>query len=236
MAQTALLTMADHADLRVRIGHGAAYGDAINQVLVVPTEYEEVAREYPIFFRRDADGAFQSVALLGFERDENLFLDDAGWQARYIPAVQRRGPFLIGMQDGQPMIHVDLNHPAIGPEGAALFLPHGGHAPCLEAAAEVLRTLHEGVEIAPAMFAAFGHYDLIEPVVAEIAIDEERQYRLPDLFTIDATALAALDGDALAQLNAAGALRAAFTVLSSLGNVTDLIARKRRRGGADAAV
>ena len=42
-----------------------------------PTEYGDIQREYPIFFRKDPrHGESLSVALLGFAQDENLFLQD----------------------------------------------------------------------------------------------------------------------------------------------------------------
>ncbi|PNB46164.1 peptide ABC transporter permease, partial [Pseudomonas sp. FW305-130] len=88
---------------------------------------------------------FYAVALLGLDPDENLFLDAAGWQARHIPAIHQRGPFLIGLVDrtidGQtrrePMLHVDLDHPRIAaapqsPHAQAVFLPHGGSSPYLD--------------------------------------------------------------------------------------------------------
>jgi hypothetical protein len=61
---------------------------------VLPTEFEEVQREYPILIRKDPSGDYQAVALLGLDRDENLFLDETGWNARYVPAVQQRGAVL----------------------------------------------------------------------------------------------------------------------------------------------
>ena len=82
-----LLNNIDHHDLRVITRHGAEFGDAVNQVMVFPTEFEAVQREYPIVFRRDAEGALRPVALLGLTREENLFLDGAGgWRAGYVPA------------------------------------------------------------------------------------------------------------------------------------------------------
>ena len=121
MTNRVLLNNVDHHDVRVRTGHGAAFGDAINQITVFPTEYEELQREYPILFRRDSDGAYYSVALLGLDRDENLFLGGDGWQGRYVPALLQRGPFSIGVSGqgpngeplGEPMIHIDLDDPRV---------------------------------------------------------------------------------------------------------------------------
>ena len=64
-----LLNNIDHQDLRVIVRHGGEFGDSINQTLIFPTEFEEIQREYPIVFRKDAEGEFQSVALLGLDKD-----------------------------------------------------------------------------------------------------------------------------------------------------------------------
>jgi hypothetical protein len=241
MTNNVLLNNVDHQDLRVDTRHGAAYGDAINQALIFPTEYEDIQREYPIFFRRDEAGDFQSIALLGLDRDENLFLGEGGWQARYVPAIQRRGPFSIGLRErdgdgrAEPMIHIDLDHPRIGAgegEGEALFLPHGGNAPYLERVTEVLRQIYTGLEVSKPMFAAFAAQELIRPVAIEAQLSDEEKYVLPDFYTIDEVRLAALDGASLERLHEAGFLRAAFLAAASLGNMSRLIELKNSRRAA----
>lgn len=236
MTGTMILDPITHAALRVAPGNGAAFGDAVNQTLIFPTEIDAIQREYPILIQRDAQGAWQLTALLGFDRDENLFLDALGWTARYIPAVHRRGPFLIGMQqrDGEdhPVIHVDLDDPRVGAAGDALFLPHGGNAPYLDHVADTLRTIHEGHDLNAPMFAAFEQAGLLAPITLEIAIDDGQRYDIAERFTIDSERLATLDGPALQALNQDGLLQLAYAIRSSLANVEDLIVRKRARQAA----
>jgi hypothetical protein len=93
---------------------------------VLPTEFEAVQREYPILLRKDPSGDYQAVALLGLDRDENLFLEGENWRGtRYVPAVQQRGAFSIALQDSgdgsepTPMIHVDLDHPRVSASAKA---------------------------------------------------------------------------------------------------------------------
>jgi hypothetical protein len=238
MTNRVLLNNIDHQNLRVITRRSAEFGDNVNQALVFPTEFEELQREYPIFFRKDEHGNFQSVALLGLDRDENLFLDETGWRARYIPAVQERGPFLIGFQDQtvdgeprrEPMIHVDLDHPRISwTEGEPVFLPHGGNSPYLNRIAHTLRLIHQGAELARSMFAALGAAELIEPIEVEIALDDRTQYKLPGFYTIGEDRLARLDGASLERLHRAGFLRLAFCVVSSLANVSRLIDVKNKK-------
>jgi len=237
-----LLDNVEHHDLRIITGHSAAFGAAVNQVRVFPNEFAEVQREYPIFFRRDDHGAFYAIALLGFDRDENLFLDDSGWNARYVPASLDRGPFLLGFREssgndddpGAPMMLIDPAHPRLSrSEGEPLFLPHGGNAPALERHIQVLRALHGGMGLNDAVFAAFLDAGILAPVKAEVRIDDALGYDIPDLFSISSEALARLDAPALVRLNQSGYLALAFHVLASLGNMQHLVALKnRRRQGA----
>ena len=235
-----LLNNVDHQHLTVVTGHGPEFGDAVNQVLVFPTEWQDLQREYPILFRRAEDGRFQSVALVGLDRDENLFLGDGAWQARYIPALHQRGPFSIGVariedgSDGEPMIHVDLDSPRIaleatGVAGLPVFMPHGGNSPYLDAVSDVLGRIHDGVIANDPMFDAFQTEGLIEPVALEIFLDETHKYTLEDLYTISAERLAALDGKALARLHSRGFLQLAVFAVASIGTVSTLIERKTSR-------
>lgn len=237
MSNVTLLDNIAHADLSVTRRSGAAFGDAVNQTLIFPTEVEAAQREFPILIQRDEEGAWQLVALLGFDRDENLFLSGEIWSSHYIPAVHRRGPFLIGMhsRDGgeEPMIHIDLDDPRVGRNdtegGEPLFLPHGGNGPYLDHVAQTLRDIHEGRDLMAPMFAAFEDAGLIRPVKLDIQIDETRQYGIGNHFVIDGERLAMLDAQTLHDLNHAGFLGLAFAILTSLGNIERLIARKRDR-------
>lgn len=233
MTDVVLLNNVDHADLRLRLGHAAAWGDAVNQVVVFPTEFDEAARDYPVVLRRGADEAYVAVALLGLDRDENLFLDGGEWRARHVPIARQRGPFSVGMPsegDGEPMIAIDLDHPRVSrSEGEPLFLEQGGRSPLLEHMVRVLGAIHAGLAAAGPMYAAWDEAGLIEPVSLRLELDATTRYDVPDCFTVGAARLAALDGATLERLNRAGRLRPAFTLLGSLGNVGRLIELKNAR-------
>ena len=244
MTNQVLLDNVSHKDLRVRTGYAAEFGDNLNKVLVFPTEFAYVQREYPILFRKDENNNLQAVALLGFDKDENLFLDEAGWNARYVPAVQQRGPFLIGFQNkdvnGQrvrePMIHVDLDNPRVNyEEGEAVFLQHGGNSPYLEHANQMLQIILRGNEHEKPMFAAFEDAGLIEGMEVEIELDERTKYTLPGFFTIGQERLAGLDGASLERLNQKGYLQLAMMVSTSLGNISWLIELKNRKRALELA-
>jgi len=238
MTRHALLDNVAHKELRVVARFGREFGDATGLVPAYPTEWAELQREYPLFFRRDADGAWQSVALLGFERDENLFLQGERWNAAYLPGAVAKGPFLIGFQERfengeprrEPVLHVDLGHPrASFAEGEPVFLPQGGRTPYLEHVIGVLRGIHDGVEAGKAMYAAFDAAGLIQPLDLQVQLDDRTGVNLTGLHGIDRDRLAALDADALHGLHRAGYLEGAYLVLASMHNIRRLMAEKQRR-------
>ncbi len=239
MGQHVVLNNIDHHDLRLITRHGAAFGDSVNQTLVYPSEYQELQRHYPIFFRQTDDG-FNSVALLGFDRDENLFLDGDRWNATYVPAMHRVSPFLIGRPKAAPgeelpadaaaMILVDPGHVRISrTEGAALFLAQGGNSSVLTEVSGILEHIYFGAQASPPMFAAFQDTGLLAPVEIEVKIDDGKSYILKDMLTISRNALHNLDGEPLRALNQAGFLALAFHVVASLGNLSRMITLKTNR-------
>jgi hypothetical protein len=237
MTRHVLLNNVEHKDLKVVTRYSAEYGHSVHAVLTFPTEYADIQREYPILFRREGD-SWQSVALLGLQEGENLFLDDGRWNAHYVPAIVARGPFLIGFQrqeiDGaerrEPVVHVDLDDPRVNePEGEPVFLKHGGNTPYLQRIAAILRGIQEGMALSKPMFAAFESHGLIEPATIEVAVHADVHYVLRGFHTISRDRLAALDGGALESLNRAGFLEGAFLALASLGNIRKLIDMKNRR-------
>ena len=240
MARIALLNNVDHHDLRLERRRGAANGEDINQVRVFPSEFRNLQRDYPLFFRRGDDGTFHTVALLGLDAGENLYLDETGgdakWTARFIPAILDRGPFSIGVEqqgDNQGhMMMLDLDHPWLGHErGEPLFLSHGGNGPAVTRAAETLRLLHEGVALERDMFAALAELNLLAALDINLRVDETREYLIPGLYTLHAEALRALDGEVLRRLYLHGFLDLATCVLLSHDNLDRLITEKSRRLG-----
>lgn len=239
MTEHVLLDNIRHKDLKVITRRAAEFGDNLNAVMTFPTEYADIQREYPIFFRKIQNtNDYQSIALLGLVEGENLFLDDQGWHASYVPAVVSKGPFLIGFQNQEiegevrkdAVIHIDMEDPRVNEsEGEAVFLEHGGNSPYLEKIADTLHAIHRGMAYSKAMFAAFEANDLLEPVDIEIEVHPDQKINLRGFYTINEEQLRNLSGEALEKLNKAGFLQGAYLMLASHTNVKKLIEMKRRR-------
>ena len=221
-----------HQDLRVAFRHGAEFGDNANQILIFPTEFEAAQREFPILFREEPDAGLQAVALTGFDRDENLFFDGTRWTSRYVPALQQRGPFSIGIpadaeSEEGPTVHIDLDDPRVGmAEGELLFLPQGGASRYLEHVSRVLGRIHGGLGAAAPVYALFQELGLLEPNVIEVTLHDEQRYRIEGFQMLSRERLEALDMAGIERLHRANLLGLAHLVAASLGNISALIERK----------
>ena len=232
MPDIVLVNNVDHQDLRIITDRSARYGDAVMHAQTFPFEFRNVQACYPILFQQDGRGGYYPVALFGFQHGENLFLDDAGWQAGYVPAMVRREPFLIGFQDskepGRPartrVLSLDLEHPRVSREhGEPLFQPLGGRTPFLEAAADLLETIYMGLEHSRAFVRALVEHDLIEAVTLEIVLRDGSRNQLIGYHCLTEERVQALSGAILGELNAEGYLMPLFMALASMANVQRLV-------------
>ena len=240
MPKHALLNNVDHKHLRVITARGAAYGDAVMSALTFPAEFRELQASYPIVFAQSADGAsFDALALFGFERGENLFLEErdgaAHWDAPAIPLSVERQPFLIGRGD-ELSVHVDLDHPRVSSsEGEAVFLTYGGSSEYLERIASILRTLHDGLQAAQGFTAALVELELLESFVLDVELDNGARHRLEGFYTINEERLAALAPEQLTRLHGADYLQPVYMALASLSQFRGLIDRRNRAMAQDDA-
>ncbi|NCP65289.1 MAG: SapC family protein [Paraglaciecola sp.] len=241
MSQHVLLNNIHHQHTRVITQFSHEYGDNIASVVVYPTEFIELQKEYAILIRQHADTEkFYATALLGFQQNENLYLDpktESGWAAQYIPATIARGPFLIGFQRQQddpekpsPVIHIDMQHPKVNElKGQPLFLAHGGNSAYLEYISKVLNMAHQGLTLNDSMFAVLSEFDLLESVNIEFDLATGEKRRLTGNYTINETKLRTLSPEQLQRLNNMGILALAFAVIFSMTNIRKLIDIKNRR-------
>jgi len=232
----------EHADLKVVHEYSAETGARVNQVRVFVSEFEELQKEYPIFFRRTETGEYYAVtllgldvALLGLDVDENLFLDEPRWDARYTPAAIRKGPFQIGLvkngaTESIPTIKIDLDDVRVGKEaGNALFQSGGGLTPYLQHISKTLQSIHIGMNSEAAFFEELEKLSLIEPIVVQLSVSETKSYTVPDIFSISKDKLLNLEPSDLTRLHKSGLLSLCQWVLTSLGNTNNLLERKLKK-------
>lgn len=238
MNQHQLLNNVTHKEIKIISEYDAKYGDNLWFTPTFPAELRSVQAHYPVFFFKDSQGQFQTVALFGFQHQENLFLEKGQWQASYIPLTVQRQPFLIGtqnfMQEGleqqQRVIHIDIDHPKVNTEqGHSLFLPLGGNTDYLDNIAAMLETIHFGIQDNQQFIEQLLQYDLLESFSLDIQLDNGQTHQMVGFYTINEDKLAQLDGAQLACLHQAGHLSCIYMCLASQMNVSKLLTLKNQQ-------
>lgn len=200
-------------------------------------EFADIQKEYPIFFRSNPkSNEFQAVALLGLDKDENLFWNN-GWITRHAPALLARGPFLLGPgtrssvgEEAEPALYIDIDDPRVSFQaGEPVFLAHGGHTPYLERAIKILKKAHSGQSVSSEFFQALSDLDLFEKVEIKVELNESQTYTIPQFYSISYDRLDELNPEQVYKLHKSGFLEAIYLVLSSHNNVHRLTELKQRR-------
>jgi len=248
MANFQLLNNVDHKDLKIITDRSAELGDNVWYAVTFPSEFRNLQRHYPVFFiKNPSTGEFQAVAMFGVENGENLFLDEDGWHASYIPLNIMRQPFLIGFQDQdtgggverEPVVSVDMDNPRVNTErGESVFLEHGGQSQYLERINSILKLLHDGMRRSTPFFDTLGELGLLESFVLDVQLDGGSEHRLTGFYTINEEALRKLEGEQLRMLNRRGYLEAIYMAIASMSNIPALLEKKnelRKRKAGDAA-
>lgn len=237
MSNFVLLNPAQHSKLKVITERSEAYGDAVNYVMTFPFEFRNIQSCYPIFFQKDsASDAYYPIALLGFEQNENLFLDNPGWSAPYVPLMIRRQPFLIGYQTDandpekrNPMVSIDMDNPRVNEnDGEALFLEHGGTSDFLQQATENLELIHQAHDHSTKFMAKLAELELIEAFSMTITLSNGSENQLLGFYALNEEKVQGLSGEVLADLNQQGFLQPLFMVIASQSCVRDLVDRKNK--------
>lgn len=226
MPNPVLLNNTQHRDLRIITRSGPGFGDEVMCALTFPAEFRNVQAHYPILFLESRDKVLAPVALFGLREGQNLFLTKDGWDARYIPLMIERQPFLIGDSARGQIIHVDLDNPRVSKtEGMRVFNDDGSNTDYLNRVSNALATIHDGFSATPKFVDALIEHHLLEAFTLDIQYSDGIKGRFGGFHTIHEERLRKLDGAALGKLNEQGFLLPLYMIVASLPRLRDLVDR-----------
>lgn len=239
MSKATVLNNVDHKNLKVDTRPESSNSKHVNRTLVHATEIAELQKEFPLVFYKHPDtGQTELHAILGLEKDENLFIGKNGWTTRFVPALLARGPFSLGYKKPEneneepsaPIICVDMEDPRVNTEvGEDIFLQFGGEAPYLDYVKKALQTIESGMQFDKTLYTLVESMALLEPVSIQIKLSNVEEVNFSDYYTVNQQKLTQLDGESLSKLNQFGVLSLLYFVLSSMVNFQQLIELKNAK-------
>ncbi|WP_045214353.1 SapC family protein [Desulfonatronovibrio magnus] len=175
------------------------------------------AGEMPIVFTKRNE-SFMPYAVLGYEPDNNLFVDaDGKWTGSYVPYALKGYPFQVAYnQNKQPILCVLEGNEQITDkeEGIPLFDENGKLTKQTRDKMNFLLTLEQSRTATAKACQALSKYELIQqfPLVLNI---QSKKHKLDGLYSVDSKALGQIPDEGLLELRKADALALAYAQLIS---------------------
>jgi SapC len=210
-----------------------------NAVPISHTEFQPIARHYPIVFTSGDEGkSFAAVAVLGLNAGENLFYGDGAWASgAYIPAYARRYPFCMArvnvnkVEQKDRLICVEksaLDEAA----GEAMFDSSGQPSEKWKGVERLLSEYEADLERMREMCALLADYGLLEPFSMQATMKKEKggaKMQLTGMHRVAEKNLENLNTAQLKNLMRKGYLGRIYLHLISLENFARLLDRKGER-------
>lgn len=218
-------------------GEVPAFAQRGNAIPVSFTEFQQVARDYPIVFTSgDRGKTFAAVAVLGATAGENLFVEAGSWAPRmYVPAYARRYPFCMArvkvdkVERKDRLICVEkswLDDAA----GEALFDAAGQPSEKWKGLERLLSEYEADLERSRELCALLADYGLLEPFSVQATPKAGgHAFQLSGMHRVAEKKLEALNAAQLKNLVRKGALARIYMHLLSLSNFARLLERKAGR-------
>lgn len=230
-----------HGDRAVREAGRMAFAARLHAAPLAVAEFQHAARHYPIaFVREPSSGKPQAIAVLGLERERNLFVRDDAWEPlSWVPAYVRRWPFhtvqVTAPADGalrdDAVICVDASGLTDGPapEGRALFDADGQATEAWSPIEQLIREVESARLQTDAFTARLDALGLLEPFEAHTVPAGGAPRTIGGLERVAEDRLNALTDATVKELMQRGFLSRIYAHLTSLDNFRYLLERATRR-------
>jgi hypothetical protein len=210
-----------------------------NAVPISHTEFQPIARHYPIVFTSGDQGkTYAAVAVLGMTAGENLFYAEGKWAGgAYVPAYARRYPFCMAkvnlnqVEQKDRLICVEKSW-LDDARGEAMFDASGNPSEKWKGVERLLAEYEADLERAREMCALLADYGLIEPFSLQATLKKEKggdKMQMTGMHRVAEKNLENLNAAQLKNLMRKGYLARIYMHLLSLENFARLLDRKGAR-------
>jgi len=207
--------------------------DKIRAVPLTISEITEAAKNYPVVFMSKEEPL--PLAILGFNGDLNLFVDDKGnWEDfAYIPGYLRRYPFALAGESGggdRLALVFDAAYEGVSKSAKRKLFENGQMSEFVKQALEFTRTYEGDRRLTDEVMKGLKLFDLIHPQTAQYTPAGETDPKpFAQYFGIDEQKVLALTDEQYLDLRKMNVLPIIYAHITSMANWRNLIARRMRR-------
>ena len=218
------------------------FAQGSNAIPISHTEFQLVAREYPIVFTSGGEAkTFAPVAVLGLTAGENLFFAGGAWaDGVYMPAYARRYPFCMAkvtLDKAPQKDHLICVEKAFveGPSAEAMFDAKGEPSAKWTQIQRLLSEYEADLGRSREMCAIVADYGLLEPFTMQATLAKEKgggAMHVTGMHRVSEKSLENLNAAQLKNLLRKGIMARIYMHLLSLENFARLLERKAARPAA----
>ena len=228
------LNKIEHASTRIKpSSDDFSFAARTNSVILAGVEFTEAAKEYPVVFAQAGEKVVP-IALLGLRNEENLYVNEGQWDARYVPAFVRRYPFVLAEtgEEGQRIVCIDESYKGFSTEEGEPLFANDEPTPLLQRAIDFLEEYQKQYLRTEQFVKRLQEYDLLVTLNAKVDMPDGEQFSLNGLLAVDEQKMLQLSDEKALELYRSGELAWMYCHLMSLGSMSVLAEKITKKNSA----
>ncbi len=233
MANIVPVRKEQHQKLKISTARNILHIHGQHIIPVSAAEYAQSSASFPIVFVKNPDSErFRSVAMLGLEAGENLFLQDEKWTGLSMPQSISMVPFSLGIdpdKENTLTACVDLDSPFVGEDkDLALFEDDGKDSEVFANVQQALGRLYDNEKMTENFIKELQENDLLQELELNIVLSTGEKKKLVGIFTINEDKIKDLSDDKVLDFHKRGLFVPIYSMLGSLTQVNHLVQLRNR--------
>jgi len=233
MANIVPVRKEQHQKLKLATSRNILHVEGQHIIPVSAAEYAQSSASFPIVFvKNPGSERFRSVAMLGLEAGENLFLQDEKWVALSMPQSISMVPFSLGIdpdKENTLTTCIDLDSPFVGEDkDLALFEEDGKDSEIFANVQQALGRLYDNERMTESFIKELEENDLLQELELNIALSTGEKKKLVGIFTINEDKIKNLSDDKVLDFHKRGLFVPIYSMLGSLTQVNHLVQLRNR--------
>ena len=213
-----------HKDTKILTGKDYTFSAQAHISAASIREFPQLAACTPVVFIKDSgNNTVHTVAMLGIEQGQNLFVHEGKWQAPHVPMNIQRYPFDIRPDGDKLGLFIDENSPLINADGNALFNEDGEAAPLLEQTLKFMDFLANSEKLTAEFVKRVVELDLLSELEMRIVTASGERKAVKGMLGINESKLFDLADDVVLDLHKKGFMGAIYAIMLSLGQINRIV-------------
>lgn len=236
--QFELVNLSAHRNVKINHTQFDIPENHVNAVTVVASELSVIVHKYPVFIAvHPQSGDYQLMALLGFDKGENLYLHEGKWRCSVIPIDILRRPFQAYIPDpskpAKGHIALDVAHELVSTEiGEPIYDSNGEASAYFQRIEGFFNQLVGDSRATSALLKKAADMSLLEQFSLELTLPNNQKVALKGLYGFDKKKVDTLSKDDLETCHRSGLLQVCHLVLSSTSHLQTLMSWKAQTQSA----